>query len=72
MANHAQPKCPECKTEGIEQIISVESTEKSKNGDAWFEIVFCNQCGHVYGVFPKVVYKPTVNVEELMPPHLRR
>ena len=32
MAGNAQPKCPECKVEGVEYISSEESTEHSKGG----------------------------------------
>lgn len=55
----AQPKCPGCGIKGVEYIISVESIEQSKGGDAWFEIAHCTQCGHVYGVFAKTLKQPT-------------
>lgn len=42
---------------GVEHIVSVESEEESKGGDAWFEIAHCDRCGYVYGVFPKVVLR---------------
>ncbi len=50
------PKCPSCSVSGKDHIIATESTEKSHGGDAWFHIVSCSACGHVYGVFPKIVY----------------
>ena len=56
----AKPKCPECGVEGLEHIISEDSVETSKAGDPWFNIVFCDQCGHVYGVFAKYVNRPSV------------
>jgi predicted Zn-ribbon and HTH transcriptional regulator len=58
----AGPKCPNCKVEGIEFISSNESTEQSKGGDPWFNVAFCNQCGHVHGIFNKVGLKPSVKL----------
>lgn len=55
----AEPKCPECKVEGLEHIVSEKSHKESRGGDAWFEVAYCEPCGHIYGVFPKVVYGPT-------------
>lgn len=54
-----QPRCPECKIVGNEHIQCIASEIKSKIGDPWFETAFCVNCGHVYGVFAKVVYKPS-------------
>lgn len=51
----AEPKCPECGTKGLDKIVSEESSQHSKGGDAWFEVVFCENCGHIYGVFAKHV-----------------
>ena len=61
----AKPKCPDCKTVGLEKIVSEESAVKSRAGDAWFEVVSCFECGHVYGVFPKIVYGPTMKLPNL-------
>ncbi len=55
----AEPKCPNCGATGIEHIVSKESNEQSKGGDAWFDIVHCDGCGHVYGVFAKTVKLPS-------------
>lgn len=57
MSNYSEgPKCPECEVRGIEYIVSEDSREKHKGGDiAWFDVVFCEECGHVYGVFTKTV-----------------
>ncbi|WP_307941546.1 transcriptional regulator [Pseudomonas mosselii] len=55
----AQPKCPDCGITGIEHITCEESTVQSKGGDPWFEVAFCDACGHVYGVFAKIVKGPT-------------
>lgn len=54
-----QPRCPECKIIGNEHIHCLPSKIESKGGDPWFETAFCVNCGHVYGVFAKVVYEPT-------------
>jgi uncharacterized Zn finger protein len=55
MAQDAKPKCPSCGVQGIEHIVSKNSTKESRGGDAKFEVAFCDSCGHIYGVFPKVV-----------------
>jgi hypothetical protein len=59
----SEPKCPSCAIVGIEYISSGESSEQSKGGDAWFNIVYCNQCGHIHGIFNKVSLSPTVNMK---------
>lgn len=61
---NAEPKCPSCSAVGVDKIVSHESEEQSKGGDAWFNIAYCDECGHVYGVFAKVVRMPSVK----MPP----
>ncbi|MDH1697809.1 hypothetical protein N5I05_04480 [Acinetobacter johnsonii] len=57
--NIAEPKCPDCRVQGLQFIVSSESKQASKGGDAWFEVVHCSQCGHTYGVFAKVVLSPS-------------
>jgi hypothetical protein len=57
------PKCPSCGIEGIEYISSVDSAEHSKSGDPWFNIAFCNQCGHIHGIFNKISLAPTVKMD---------
>jgi hypothetical protein len=52
----SKPKCPQCGIEGIEYMSSENSTEQSRLGDAWFDVVFCNQCGHIHGIFNKVSF----------------
>jgi uncharacterized Zn finger protein len=49
----AEPKCPDCGVVGLKKVVSTESAKQSKDDDAWFEIVLCEDCGHVYGVFAK-------------------
>ena len=56
----AEPKCPSCNVQGIAYIVSTESEEQSKGGDAWFNVAHCSECGHVYGVFAKIVRGPTM------------
>jgi hypothetical protein len=51
----AGPKCPSCGTVGIDHIVSEESAQQAEGGDPWFEVAFCDTCGHIYGVFAKVV-----------------
>lgn len=52
----AEPKCPECGIIGTSHIDSTESEVMNRAGEPWFEIVYCDQCGHVYGVFAKTVF----------------
>jgi hypothetical protein len=54
MAN-AEPKCPGCGVLGLGKIVNHDSNDKSNGGDAWFNVVCCAECGHVYGVFAKHV-----------------
>ncbi|WP_313079123.1 hypothetical protein [Atlantibacter sp.] len=54
-----KPRCPKCEIIGIEHIICEPSEQKNRVGDPWFEAAFCSNCGHVYGVFAKVVYGPS-------------
>jgi len=51
----AKPKCPSCGIEGVEHILSDHSVERSRENKPWFQVVFCDTCGHVYGVFSKHV-----------------
>ena len=52
----AEPKCNECGASGVEHIVSTESNEQSKGGDAWFNIVYCEKCGHICGVFANTYF----------------
>jgi uncharacterized Zn finger protein len=61
----ADPKCPECGATGTEHIVSKDSDEQSKGGDPWFNIVHCDKCGHVYGVFAKVVRSPSMKLPNM-------
>ena len=51
----AVPHCPACRIAGFDRIVSIDSQHNDHNGDAWFSIVHCAECGHVYGVFAKQV-----------------
>jgi hypothetical protein len=42
--------------EGVDKIVSTQSLDESMTGTPWFDIVFCDDCGHIYGVFAKNVY----------------
>lgn len=57
-----EPKCPSCKAVGTAHVTATSSKAESGNGDAWFEIAHCDQCGYVYGVFPKYVFSPSTRV----------
>lgn len=54
----AKPKCPECGVRGAEHIICDDTDVYSENGEPWIEVAFCDQCGHIYGVFAKIVHLP--------------
>lgn len=58
----AEPKCPSCSIEGMEHIVSKDSDEKARDNRAWFQVAFCDSCGHIYGVFAKhTMAHPTGN-----------
>jgi DnaJ-class molecular chaperone len=49
-----EPKCPSCSVVGTDHIISRKAGSSSARGKQFilapFNIIFCNACGHVYGV----------------------
>lgn len=55
MEDMAEPKCPECSISGMEHIVSQDSKERARDQRAWFQVAYCNNCGHIYGVFAKHV-----------------
>ena len=67
----ADPKCPQCQVEGIQFIVSKDSEEKSRQGMAWFSVIHCNQCGHVYDIMTKHVFTP-IRSNKLVIPDLKR
>ena len=50
-----QPVCPSCSVEGAEFIVSCDSCEQSGSKEPKFQIVYCSQCGYVYGVLNKSI-----------------
>ncbi|TGA95737.1 transcriptional regulator [Sporolactobacillus shoreae] len=57
-----EPRCPECGTTGLEHIVYEESVQSSPIGDPWFNVAFCDHCGHIYGVFAKTVHRPSSSI----------
>ncbi len=53
-----EPKCPECGVVGADHLVAKESKEHTQDGEPCFHIVFCDQCGHVYGVYSQVIIQP--------------
>ncbi len=51
----AEPKCPSCQAIGKKHIATVGSDQKAPGGMSRYEIVFCMECGHIYGVFPNYI-----------------
>ena len=49
-----EPKCPQCSAVGIEFIVSRKGGTSASRGKQFihspFSVVFCNSCGHVYGI----------------------
>jgi curved DNA-binding protein CbpA len=49
-----EPKCPQCSVVGVDHIVSRKGGSGSSRGKQFilspFNIVFCSECGHVYGV----------------------
>ncbi len=63
----ADPKCPECGTEGIEHIVSKDSVERSRTQTPWFVVIHCNACGHVYDVIAKHVFEAKAPIRFVLP-----
>jgi len=53
-----EPKCPSCSVLGADHIISRKAGATSTRGKQFilspFNIIFCDACGHVYGVTPSM------------------
>jgi DnaJ-class molecular chaperone len=49
-----EPKCPECSAVGTDHIVSRKAGTAAGRGKQFvlspFQVIFCSQCGHVYGV----------------------
>jgi hypothetical protein len=54
-ASMAEPKCPSCGVQGIDHIVAQDSKETTRNDLPLFNVAYCEECGHVYGVFAKYV-----------------
>jgi hypothetical protein len=49
-----EPKCPDCNIVGLQYIVArpnIDTPSGAASGVV-FEVVFCDHCGHVYGVLP--------------------
>ena len=54
----AEPKCPSCGVEGLDKIDFAWSNQRQPpqgQGAAYFKVVYCGDCGHVYGVLNETV-----------------
>ena len=52
----AEPECPECAAQGVDNITSKLTPPGGEYPNPMldiYKVIFCNQCGHIYGVFPK-------------------
>jgi len=49
-----EPKCPSCSAMGMDHVISRKAGSSTGRGKQFvtspFQVVFCDQCGHVYGI----------------------
>jgi hypothetical protein len=49
-----QPQCPKCAVTGTDYIVSRKGGTSGARGKQFilapFHIIFCSECGHVYGV----------------------
>jgi curved DNA-binding protein CbpA len=49
-----EPKCPSCSVVGSDRIVSRKAGSNTARGKQFilapFNVIFCNACGHVYGV----------------------
>jgi curved DNA-binding protein CbpA len=49
-----EPRCPGCSTAGTDYIISRKAGSGTSRGKQFiaspFQVIFCSQCGHVYGI----------------------
>ena len=50
-----QPVCPSCQVKGKDHMANTGSTQKAPGGLSRFDIIHCDQCGHVYGVFANFI-----------------
>jgi hypothetical protein len=49
-----QPQCPKCAVTGADYIVSKKGGTSAARGKQFilapFNIIFCSECGHVYGI----------------------
>jgi hypothetical protein len=49
-----QPQCPKCAVTGTDFIVSKKGGTSAARGKQFvlapFHIIFCSECGHVYGI----------------------
>ena len=49
-----EPRCPQCSVVGVDHVISRKSGSGPARGKQFvtspFQVIFCDRCGHVYGV----------------------
>ena len=49
-----QPQCPKCAVMGTDYIVSKKGGTSAARGKQFilapFNIIFCSECGHVYGI----------------------
>ena len=62
-----EPCCPDCNVEGIENIVSKESVERSRTRQPWYLVVYCNNCGHVYDILAKHVFSQPLTPRLTLP-----
>lgn len=49
-----EPQCPTCSVVGVDHVIARKSGSGMGRGKQFitspFQVIFCDQCGHVYGI----------------------
>jgi hypothetical protein len=79
----AEPKCPSCEAQGIGKIALKQTERRAKDDKVCLTVAFCEDCGHIYGVFANApmieeVYLPMPTRQmpsgpkPSVPPELRR
>jgi uncharacterized Zn finger protein len=63
----AEPTCPNCSVAGIEHFVSKRSSERSRTGQPWFVVVYCDSCGHVYDVIAKHTFTQQTQPRFVLP-----
>jgi hypothetical protein len=54
LQQRGEPQCPKCAVTGTDYIVSKKGGTSGARGKQFilapFHIIFCSECGHVYGV----------------------